>query len=89
LPELLFLQKLSTMTEKFPGFTHEAAELSAYIFSIDTFIISLKNEEIIKFVAPYPDDFKQWLDHHGIRNVNDTLGKMVYDYYFPPGKKKK
>ncbi|MBZ0100169.1 MAG: hypothetical protein K8F30_13885 [Taibaiella sp.] len=29
------------------------------------------------------------MDHHGIRNVNDTLGKMVYDYYFPPGKRKR
>lgn len=75
------------MTQEFPGFNHLAAELSAYIFSIDTFIISLKNEEIIKFVTPQPDDFKQWLDHHGIRNVNETLGKMVYNYYFPKGKK--
>ncbi|HEY9177513.1 MAG TPA: hypothetical protein VIN07_07480 [Flavipsychrobacter sp.] len=76
------------MTQKFPGFNHSAAELSAYIFSIDTFIISLKNEEIIRFVAPQPDDFKQWLDHHGIRNVNETLGKMVYNYYFPKKKGK-
>lgn len=76
------------MTQEFPGFAHKAAELSAYIFSIDTFIISLKNEEIIRFVAPQPDDFKQWLDYHGIRNVNETLGKMVYNYYFPGGKKK-
>ncbi len=62
------------MTQEFPGFAYKAAELSAYIFSIDTFIISLKNEEIIKFVAPHPDDFKQWLDHHGIRNVNPADG---------------
>ncbi len=80
---------MNTITNHFPGFAHEAAELSAYIFSIDTFIISLKNEEIIRFVTDSPDDFKQWLDHHGIRNVNETLGKMVYNYYFPDGKSKK
>jgi len=62
--------------------------LSAYIFSIDTFIISLKNEEIIRFVTTEPDDFKQWLEHHGVRNVNETLGKMVYNYYFPKGNEK-
>ncbi len=77
---------MNTSSTSFPGFDHDAAELSAYIFSIDTFIISLKNEEIIKFVAPQPDDFRQWLEHHGVRNVNETLGKMVYNYYFPKGK---
>ncbi|HEY9178716.1 MAG TPA: hypothetical protein VIN07_13550, partial [Flavipsychrobacter sp.] len=77
---------MNTITDHFPGFAHSAAELSAYIFSIDTFIISLKNEEIVRFVTYHPDDFKQWLDHHGIRNVNESLGKMVYDYYFPNGK---
>jgi len=89
LPELLYLHKSPTMTDNFPGFAHEAAELSAYIFSIDTFIISLKNEKIVRFVCETPDDFKQWLDGHGIRNVNETLGKMVYNYYFPNGKNKK
>lgn len=79
---------MNTITNHFPGFAHKAVELSAYIFSIDTFIISLKNEEIIRFVKDSPDDFKQWLDSHGIRNVNETLGKMVYNYYFPNGKHK-
>ena len=74
---------MNNTSSTFAGFDHDAAELSAYIFSIDTFIISLKNERIIRFVTPEPDDFKQWLDHHNIRNVNETLGKMVYDYYFP------
>jgi len=84
---------MNTFTTRFAGFNHDAAELSAYIFSIDTFIISLKNEEIIRFVTNQPDDFQQWLEHHGIRNVNETLGKMVYNYYFPDknskGKSKK
>lgn len=75
---------MNTFTTRFAGFGHEAAELSAYAFSIDTFILSLKDRSIIRFVTDRPDDFKQWLDHHGIRNVNETLGKMVYDYYFPP-----
>lgn len=68
---------------RFEGFDHEVTELSAYIYSIDTFIISLKNTEIIRFVTDRPDDFRQWLEYHGVRNVNETLGKMVYSYYFP------
>ncbi len=75
------------MNNRFEGFPYSAEELSAYIFSIDTFIISLKNEEIIRHTTTRPDDFKHWLDHHRIRNVNETLGKMVYNYYFPEGKK--
>ncbi|MEZ5018198.1 MAG: hypothetical protein R2800_14160 [Flavipsychrobacter sp.] len=55
----------------FKGFDYSAKELSAYAFSIDTFIISLKTDEIIQFV---PDDaiaFRKWLDVHGIRDVNN------------------
>lgn len=74
---------------QFEGFPHPAEELSAYIFSIDTFIISLKNEKIVRFVTDSPDDFKQWLDGHGVRNVNETLGKMVYNYYFPSSRQPK
>ncbi len=79
---------MNTFTTRFAGFDHDATELSAYIFSIDTFIIGLKNEEIIRFVTDSPDDFQKWLEHHGVRNVNETLGKMVYNYYFPQGKEK-
>ncbi len=58
----------------FEGFAHPADELSAYIFSIDTFIISLKNEEIVRFVTDAPEDFQQWLDDNGVRNVNPADG---------------
>lgn len=79
---------MNTFTTRFAGFDHDATELSAYIYSIDTFIISLKTQEIVRYVTEEPDDFQQWLEHHGVRNVNETLGKMVYDYYFPPEGKK-
>lgn len=73
----------NTLPSRFAGFGHDATELSAYIYSADTFIISLHNQNIIRFVTEEAAAFQQWLQHHGIRNVNDTLGKMVYDYYFP------
>ena len=77
---------MHTTPNRFAGFEHEASELSAYAFSIDTFILSLKNDDkrTIRFVTTQPDDFRQWLEEHGIRNVNETLGKMVHDYYFKP-----
>lgn len=70
------------MNNHFEDFPHAADTISAYAFSVDTFIISLKNQEVIQYVTSRPEDFKQWLDEHGIRNVNDSLGKMVHDYYF-------
>jgi len=75
------------MNNHFEGFPHPARVLSAYIYSIDTFIISLKGStQLVRFVAPQPEDFEQWLIAHNIRNVNETLGKMVYEYYFPPAR---
>lgn len=79
-----------SISTRFEGFGYEATELSAYVFSIDTFVISLKNGRIIRHVAEQHEAFRQWLEAHGIRNVNETLGKMVYNHYFPAkGKGKK
>lgn len=71
---------------RFAGFDYEANNLSAYIFSIDLFIISLKDsEELVRFQPDNPDAFLQWLEGHGVRNVNATLGKMVHGHYFKGG----
>ena len=75
---------MNTFTSRFAGFEHEASALSAYAFSIDTFIVSLRDGQIVRFVTDRPEDFRQWLEGHGVRNVTDTLGKMVQDYYFQP-----
>lgn len=66
----------------FKGFGYKAEELSAYAFSIDTFVISLKTEEVIQFIPEDATAFRAWLDEHGIRDVNQDLG-MVYNHYFP------
>ncbi len=71
------------MNNHFEGFPHPAGVLSAYVCSFDTFVLSLKDsKELVRFVPPQPEDFEQWLIAHNIRNVNETLGKMVYEYYF-------
>lgn len=74
---------MNTFTTRFAGFPHEAGELSAYLFSVDTFIISLKNEKIIRYTATEPELFRSWLEHHCIRNVRDEVGNMIYHFYFP------
>ena len=70
------------MTDTYPEFPHRAGALSAYIFSIDIFIINLKNDDLVRFTPIDPAAFQQWLDAHGVRNVNDQLGKMVHEHYF-------
>ncbi len=66
-------------TSSYPKFDHEADELSAFSFSIDTFIISLKNGQIVHFVAEDVQDFKAWLIKHGVRDIrkDDGVPKVV------------
>lgn len=66
----------------FKGFPYSAGELSAYIFCIDTFIISLKNEEVIRHVADDPEAFIAWLREHNIRDVKTQVGPMIYNHFF-------
>lgn len=58
----------------YPGFSHVATELSAFSFSIDTFTISLKNGEIIHFIAHDVQHFKAWLSKHGVRDIRKDDG---------------
>ena len=73
---------MKTMKEHYPHFPHYASELSAYIFSADTFVISLKSGSIIRHVADDAPAFIAWLKHHNIRNVKDEIGSLAYKGYF-------
>lgn len=66
-------------TSNYPGFNYKAVDLSAFSFSIDTFVISLKNGRIIHFVAEDINAFKKWLEKHGIRDIdqNDGIPKTM------------
>ena len=70
------------MNNTFPGFAHPATSLSAYIFSIDTFVISLKTGEVLHHVPEDPQAFEQWLIHHRIRDVKQELPKHITDALF-------
>lgn len=70
------------MDQKFEGFPYKAGELSAYIFSIDIFVISLKNKEVIRYTAKDPEAFKEWLTRYRIRDVRHELPKHIYEVFF-------
>lgn len=61
-------------TSSYPNFDHEAKELSAFSFSIDTFIISLKNGQIVHFIAYDVQHFKAWLIENGVRDIRKDDG---------------
>lgn len=61
-------------TSSYPKFDHEAKELSAFSFSIDTFIISLKNGQIVHFIADDVQQFKAWLTRNGVRDIRKDDG---------------
>ncbi len=70
------------MTSTFTNFPYRADELSAYIFSIDTFVISLKTGEVIHHTTEEHTAFEAWLQHHRIRNVRDGLPQHIIDALF-------
>ncbi len=70
------------MTYNFDGFEYKAPELSAYIYSVGIFIISLKNGQVIRHEPENPDDFLVWLKHHRIRDVRDELPPHIFDAFF-------
>lgn len=57
----------------YSGFAYKAEELSAFTFSIDTFIISLKIGSIISHVPDDPNHFKEWLLTNKVRDINTPI----------------
>ncbi len=55
----------------YPGFEHAASKLSAFILSIDVFIISLKDGSIANFVPKDAEDFREWLLIHKARDIKN------------------
>ncbi len=76
-----------TMNNTFPGFGYEVGELSAFLITLDIFIISLKNQDIIRHQPPDPFAFRDWLAHHNIRDVSDHASPAILRFYAdtPPG----
>lgn len=61
-------------TENYAEFDYPISQLSAFILSIDTFIISLKSGKVIHFIPKDTNDFKEWLMKHKIRDITIDNG---------------
>lgn len=77
------------MNQHYDGFAHAANELSAYIYGAGIFVISLKNKQVINHEPKDEIAFRQWLTHHGIRNVARELPQHIYDALIKEEKEKK
>ena len=53
----------------FPGFEHGAEVLSAFHLSIDSFVMSLKSGEIVRFVPEDTAAFLQWLLDNRVKDI--------------------
>jgi len=56
----------------YPGFPYTANQLSAYLLSMDTFIISLSTNQVVTFVPQDSRSFKEWLQKNRIRNIAEA-----------------
>ncbi len=51
-------------------FNYTPEELSAFAETFGTFVISLKNGEVVEHEPKDEEGFRRWLADHNIRNVN-------------------
>ncbi len=58
----------------FAGFAYTATELSAYLLTIDIFIVSLKDGRIIHFKPENVEAFREWLILNKIRDCRANDG---------------
>ncbi len=69
----MYAKKIASMnksTNQYPGFNHIAGNISAFLLCIDIFIILLKDDSIIQFVADNKEQFRHWLLENNVREVN-------------------
>lgn len=61
--------QIQDRNQSFPGFDQPASNLSAFLFCLDTFIISLRGGSIVKFSTNNVLEFKRWLIENKVREV--------------------
>jgi hypothetical protein len=60
---------MGTVKKRYPSFKYSARQLSAFACSLGNFTISLKNGTLVSFRPIHPEDFRNWLIAHGIRDI--------------------
>lgn len=71
---------MGTDSNYYPEFDYSATELSAYAYSVGTFIISLKGGKMVHFSPEDAEAFKAWLTKHKVRDisVDDGISKHLH-----------
>lgn len=70
------MPKNKHVNEEFEGFEHKAGAISRYLYSKATglFTLALKNNQgTVHFTPKEPEVFKEWLDAHKIKDVNNAM----------------
>lgn len=69
----------------YPEFEYAASQLSAFVLSIDTFVISLKNGQMAHFRPKDVKSFRDWLIKHRVRDisVDDGIPKTAHNKPLP------
>jgi hypothetical protein len=70
---------MGTENNHYPEFEYAAQRLSAYAYSVGTFVISLKGGGMTQFSPKDVTGFKDWLDKHKVRDitVDDGIPKTT------------
>lgn len=61
------------------NFPYKAEDLSAFVLSIDTFIISLKTGQVVKHSTKDIEPFYDWLVTNNVRDI--ARQKMAQAYF--------
>jgi hypothetical protein len=59
------------------GFKHAAAEIAAFAYFFDSFIIILKNGKILRHRAADPESFYEWLQQNRVRVNNSYISQKI------------
>lgn len=62
---------MDTVNKTYPELQFPASELSAFAVTINYFIISLKNGEIVHFEPDDVQSFYDWLIVNGVRDIRE------------------
>ncbi|MDX2001791.1 MAG: hypothetical protein SFW35_05140 [Chitinophagales bacterium] len=69
---------MGTENNHYPEFEYSATELSAYAFSVGTYIISLKGGKMTSFEPKDIAAFRSWLNVHRVRDISVDDGVTKY-----------
>lgn len=61
--------KKETTNPTFPNFAYPAQDISAFHLSLNSFVLSLKTGELVRFAPKDTDAFLLWLKNNRIKDV--------------------